>query len=172
MDLSGARFSGACRLSAPTAVDSALSLCERAVCWQGRWHLPAHCTGRDLRAQNPVSGQVGSVEQPKFQGTAVARPFVGHIPIVPSAGRSLQTPPVLSWQDPPWAREGLLSEQIAAWLFRGLKLIKELFLAFISLYLPAIYMLMQALPPRMRKVSAPGTSSCRKTVGNEMSTRL
>lgn len=39
---------------------------------------------------------------------------------------------------------GELSGQVAVWMFRGLKLIKKLFFAFISLYLPAIYMLMQA----------------------------
>lgn len=32
--------------------------------------------------------------------------------------------------------------RLLVWIFRGLKLIKELFLAFISSYLPAIYMLM------------------------------
>lgn len=51
-----------------------------------------------------------------------------------------------------WAwRRGALWEQIAAWIYRGLKLIKELSLAFISLYLPAIYMLMWALPLRVRR---------------------
>lgn len=61
------------------------------------------------------------------------------------------------------------SEQIAARIFRGLKLIKELFLAFISWYLPAIYMLMQALPLRTGKVSAPGVSSARTQWGDERS---
>ena len=77
-----------------------------------------------------------------------------------------QTGPLLVGLAGPPSEEDLgeLSEQIAAWIFRGLKLIKELFLAFISLYLPAIYMLMQALPLRMRKVSAPGIL-CKKTAG-------
>lgn len=39
---------------------------------------------------------------------------------------------------------GELSEPTVLWLCRGLKLIKELVPAFISLYLPAIYMLMRA----------------------------
>lgn len=61
---------------------------------------------------------------------------------------------LLTWQQvgvgaqpgaaPPRLSSQRALEEVAAWIFRGLKLIKELFHAFISLYLSAIYMQMRA----------------------------
>lgn len=79
--------------------------------------------------------------------TVTAQHLVGQTPRCRSARLALPaTPSALAWQgslglDQP-------AERTALWLFRGLKLIKELRLAFISLCVPAIYMLMPALPLR------------------------
>lgn len=79
--------------------------------------------------------------------TVTAQHLVGQTPRCRSARLALPaTPSALAWQgslglDQP-------AEQTALWLFRGLKLIKELRLAFISSCVPAIYMLMPALPLR------------------------
>lgn len=79
--------------------------------------------------------------------TVTAQHLVGQTPRCRSARLALPaTPSALAWQgslglDQP-------AERTALWLFRGLKLIKELRLAFISSCVPAIYMLMPALPLR------------------------
>lgn len=136
--------------------------------WDGAhssaWDLPAHSGGRGLRAQNPATGPAwlsGAAQIPGDSGSA----FCGHIPKCPFCRPVLPDTPSAGLAGPLQAGEGLLlSEQIALRRFRGFKLIKELFLAFISLYLPAIYMLMQALPPRMR-----GGVSSRRLITQENS---
>lgn len=91
--------------------------------------------------------------------TVTAQHLVGQTPRCRSARLALPaTPSALAWQgslglDQP-------AERTALWLFRGLKLIKELRLAFISSCVPAIYMLMPALPLRRSPARAGPRESC------------
>lgn len=101
--------------------------------------------------------------------TVTAQHLVGQTPRCRSARLALPaTPSALAWQgslglDQP-------AERTALWLFRGLKLIKELRLAFISSCVPAIYMLMPALPLRRSPARAGPRESCpalRGSIGRE-----
>lgn len=85
---------------------------------------------------------------------------------LPQAGPSTHPPQC-------WPGEGLLSEQIAAWLFGGLKLIKGLFLVFSSV--SASYLHANTGPAEERRGGRRGLqapSPCKKAVGDELSSRL
>lgn len=141
------QVSGAGWLSISTAADSALSLCGWGGCCLGGWPGWRPVVGEGSGPRTLRLGRCGPVEQPRFpRGQLWLGLWWATYPVsLRQAGPSRH---LLCWPGrTTQAGEGLLSEQIAARLFRGLKLIKELFLAFISCYLPAIYMLMQACLP-------------------------